>query len=239
MLCFYSSFIILIVVVGLEAERIKLEQERCKLQLEQERNKGLKLQKELLPPLALPGARSCSTSSASSSQSKLPSISSNQSVSSSGNRNRNMSNSNPSMHQQKRMRTFERLYGVQHCPPTDAHTLKYKRKLNRKLKETNWALRCSLNAVSVVLNASKKDPVFQIDISQRAWDWKREYFCWKKAIDNVAGSAHATDEAKNRAILDKYKARTESGDVSSSNPTSDDSGSAPASGGWVSLVSLT
>lgn len=215
-------------------EKVKLQQERYKLEQERERRKCLELRSRgSLPPLALPGPRSHSTSSVASTPLKLPSISSNQSISnkSSG----SGSNPSPSVRQQKRIVNFKRFYGTR--PPTDEQTSKYERKLSKLLQGTNWALRFSTKSVSVVRNAGDKDvSVFDVDVSKSAWEWKRQYFFWKDAVLLTSASAFATDEAQNSAILDRYKNSSVSD--GSSARTSIDSQSAPARE-RASLVSLT
>ena len=160
----------------------------------QARQAEVKLESQKLPPIGKPASGKSDSSVTSSRASRK--VKSKLSASS--------SSSSIPVRQQEPIVTFERLMGYP-LPNVDKQTKKYKRKLNRLLKECGVVLNFSVEEVVVATSLAGDDhDLPSVDILSSCWDWKHEYFSFKMANIDTSSSAYANDSAKSLATVASY-----------------------------------
>lgn len=90
--------------------------------------------------------------------------------------------------QQISLFTYENLLGGS-LPNVDDQLRKYKRKLNKLLKDSGVVFFFSEDVVDIKLSADRNTTHSTIDLFASAFGWKQEYFHWKNAQRTAAASA--------------------------------------------------
>jgi hypothetical protein len=210
------------------------------LEIERERTKQVNSQSRF--PLI--GKRnqqySSSASSASSDSNRRPNISAsssdskkmpNISASSDSSRNPKISNLMPFPARQNRIRAYARLRGGRWLnftvPDGDLHGVKYRRKLNSLLQQTDFVLKFSESEVKL-RHFSRNVDICELDTFSMSWNWKNEYFSLKDAILQANSVAHASEQAMSNNIVADYQRRRQPS-MLSSRPSSNDSSTASSS----------